>query len=86
MQGGGSGPLLLWGQRMRIAIGVARGLEYLHETKQPHGEIRSSNVLLFYGDVAKIANFGLLNLDPDSGPLLRSILGGPRTSGYEAPE
>ncbi|XP_020868382.1 pto-interacting protein 1-like [Arabidopsis lyrata subsp. lyrata] len=56
------GPVLTWQQRVKIAVGVARGLEYLHKKVNPqviHREIRSSNILLFDDDVAKIGEFYL---------------------------
>ncbi|KAL8475498.1 hypothetical protein ACS0TY_028233 [Phlomoides rotata] len=46
VQGAQPGPTLDWMQRERIAVDVARGLEYLHEKVQPliiHRDIRSSN-------------------------------------------
>ncbi|PIN24965.1 Serine/threonine protein kinase [Handroanthus impetiginosus] len=75
------GPVLDWMQRVRIAIDVARGLEYLHEKVQPsmiHGDIRSSSVLLFEGYKAKIADFSLSNQALDMDPFL--------TFSYHAPE
>ncbi|GLT91421.1 hypothetical protein SLE2022_093090 [Rubroshorea leprosula] len=82
------GPVLSWAQRVKIAVGAARGLEYLHEKAQPrviHRNVKSSNILLFDEDVAKIADFDLSNLAPDAAPRLHStrVLG---TFGYHAPE
>jgi pto-interacting protein 1 len=51
-------------QCVKIAVGAARGLKYLHEKAQPpiiHRDIKSSNVLLFDDYVAKIADFNLSN-------------------------
>ncbi|PIN27027.1 Serine/threonine protein kinase [Handroanthus impetiginosus] len=49
------GLVLSWAQRVKIAIGAAKGLEYLHEEARIHGGITSSNVLLFGDyDLAKI--------------------------------
>ncbi|WVZ65537.1 hypothetical protein U9M48_014883, partial [Paspalum notatum var. saurae] len=82
------GPALDWMQRVKIAIDAAKGLEYLHEKVQPsivHRDIRSSNVLLFEDNIAKIADFNLSNQSPDMAARLHStrVLG---TFGYHAPE
>ncbi|KAK9157136.1 hypothetical protein Scep_003710 [Stephania cephalantha] len=88
VEGAKPGPVLSWSQRVKIACGAARGLEYLHEKVQApivHRDIRSSNVLLFDDFVAKIADFNLTNQSPDSAARLHStrVLG---TFGYHAPE
>ncbi|ERN11310.1 probable protein kinase At2g41970 [Amborella trichopoda] len=82
------GPILDWNQRVRIAHGAAKGLEYLHEKVQPpviHRDIRSSNVLIFDDYSAKIADFNLTSQAPDMAARLHStrVLG---TFGYHAPE
>ncbi|URE06039.1 STYKc [Musa troglodytarum] len=83
-----SGLLLDWTQRLRIALDAAKGLQYLHKEVQPpiiHCDIKSSNVLLFEGFKAKIANYNLLNQSSDVVTRLRSV----RASGtpvYHAPE
>jgi serine/threonine protein kinase len=87
VKGAQPGPVLSWSQRVKIAVGAAKGLEYLHEKAQPHiihRDIKSSNVLLFDDDVAKIANFDLSNQAPDMAAWLHStrVLG---TFGYHAP-
>ncbi|KAJ3672848.1 hypothetical protein LUZ60_006222 [Juncus effusus] len=88
VQGAEPGPTLTWAQRVKIAYGAARGLEYLHEKVQPsiiHRDIRSSNVLLFDEYEAKLGDFNLTNQSPDSAARLHStkVLG---TFGYHAPE
>ncbi|XP_030462686.2 serine/threonine receptor-like kinase NFP [Syzygium oleosum] len=54
--------VLMWIQRLRIALDVANGLQYLHEHAQPsivHGDIRTSNILLDSRFKAKISNFSM---------------------------
>ncbi|KAD5961184.1 hypothetical protein E3N88_12657 [Mikania micrantha] len=58
------GQVLSWTQRVKIAVGAAKGLEYLHKTQTIHRDIKSSNVLLFDGHVAKIGDFDLSNEEP----------------------
>lgn len=88
VKGAQPGPVLSWAQRVKIAVGAAKGLEYLHEKADPHiihRDIKSSNVLIFDDDVAKIADFDLSNQAPDMAARLHStrVLG---TFGYHAPE
>lgn len=88
VQGAEPGPVLTWNQRVKIAYGAAKGLEYLHEKVQPpivHRDIRSSNVLVFDDFLSKIADFNLSNQSSDTAARLHStrVLG---TFGYHAPE
>uniref|UniRef100_A0A7N0UK05 Protein kinase domain-containing protein n=1 Tax=Kalanchoe fedtschenkoi TaxID=63787 RepID=A0A7N0UK05_KALFE len=80
--------VLSWDARIKIAVGAAKGLEYLHEKCDPrinHREIKSSNVLVFDDYVTKIADFDLSSQAPDMAARLHStrVLG---TFGYHAPE
>ncbi|KAL9233032.1 hypothetical protein vseg_008075 [Gypsophila vaccaria] len=88
VQGAEPGPALTWPQRVKIAYGAAKGLEYLHEKVQPpivHRDVRSSNVLLFDDFMSKIADFNLTNASSETAARLHStrVLG---TFGYHAPE
>ncbi|KAM3275104.1 hypothetical protein ACQJBY_043838 [Aegilops geniculata] len=79
-----------WGQRLRIALGAARGLAYLHSTTAVgvpvvHRDFKSSNILLSDHFDAKISDFGLAKLMPQDLDLYATtrVLG---TFGYFDPE
>lgn len=75
---------LNWKNRLRIAIDVANGLQYIHEHTRPrvvHKDIKSSNILLDGNMRAKIANFGLAKSGCNA--ITMHIVG---TQGYIAPE
>lgn len=79
--------VLNWSTRYKIALGVARGLAYLHESCQDliiHCDIKPQNILLDASFVAKIADFGMAKLmGRDSSRVLTTARG---TAGYLAPE
>ncbi|KAL0317141.1 UNVERIFIED_CONTAM: putative receptor-like protein kinase [Sesamum angustifolium] len=86
VRGAMPGAVLSWEQRVKIAVGAARGLEYIHEKGQIHCNISSSNVLLFDNcNVAKIGDSDLSNGAIDMVACLQStrVIG---TFGYHAPE
>ncbi|XP_062083432.1 G-type lectin S-receptor-like serine/threonine-protein kinase LECRK2 [Humulus lupulus] len=76
-----------WHQRMQIALGIARGLFYLHEecsTQIIHCDIKPQNILLDESYKARISDFGLAKiLKTDQ---TRTNTGMRGTKGYVAPE
>ena len=78
-----------WKQRFKIALGIAKGLAYLHEECLEwvlHCDVKPHNILLDLNYEPKVANFGLSKLQN------RGALNNPNfsrmrgTRGYMAPE
>ncbi|CAD6251066.1 unnamed protein product [Miscanthus lutarioriparius] len=80
-------PTLDWPSRKRVAIGTARGLEYLHEHCSPkiiHRDVKAANVLLDEDFEAVVGDFGLAKLvDVQKTSVTTQVRG---TMGHIAPE
>lgn len=77
-----------WFTRIKIAFGIATGLEYLHETANPpviYSDLKSANVLLDDDLNPKLSDFGVANdgQDGDRAHVSSRVM---RTYGYSAPE
>ncbi|XP_071731935.1 receptor-like serine/threonine-protein kinase ALE2 isoform X2 [Rutidosis leptorrhynchoides] len=78
---------LSWCARMKIALGAARGLAYLHEDSSPrviHRDFKSSNILLENDFTPKVSDFGLAKTALDGHKHISTHVMG--TFGYLAPE
>ncbi|KAF7840936.1 proline-rich receptor-like protein kinase PERK7 [Senna tora] len=80
-------PPLDWSTRLKIAIGSAKGLAYLHEDCHPriiHRDIKGANILIENNFEAKVADFGLAKFTQDNNTHVSTRVMG--TFGYLAPE
>ncbi|KAL5551269.1 hypothetical protein UlMin_001445 [Ulmus minor] len=81
-------PTLPWMKRLRIILGAAEGMAYLHEGVEVtviYRDFKSSNVLLDEKFQAKLSDFGLAREGPagDNTHVSTAVVG---TYGYAAPE
>ncbi|KAA0052916.1 putative serine/threonine-protein kinase Cx32 [Cucumis melo var. makuwa] len=78
---------LSWERRLKIAIGAARGLAFLHSSEKEviYRDFKASNILLDLNYNSKISDFGLARLGPagEDSHVTTRIMG---TYGYVAPE
>ncbi|CAL5399262.1 unnamed protein product [Camellia sinensis] len=78
---------LTWEARMKILLGTAKALAYLHEAIEPkvvHRDIKSSNILIDDDFSAKVSDFGLAKLlGAGKSHITTRVMG---TFGYVAPE
>ncbi|KZV37887.1 putative serine/threonine-protein kinase Cx32, chloroplastic-like [Dorcoceras hygrometricum] len=78
---------LPWDLRLKILIGAARGLAFLHasDRKVIYRDFKASNILLDGSYHAKLSDFGLAKLGPTASKshVTTQVMG---TNGYAAPE
>ncbi|KAL1542014.1 non-specific serine/threonine protein kinase [Salvia divinorum] len=75
--GGRGAESLSWSQRIRIGVGVARGLCYLHQKNLMHYMIISNHVLLSDDGIVKITDTHLFTQSPSVGSYEGSDYGAP---------
>lgn len=74
-----------WYTRMRLASGIAEGLEYLHDKADPpviYRHLKTANILLDKDLISKLSDYGSSNFGPGNKAHVSSI----ETFGYSAPE
>ncbi|KAF2324786.1 hypothetical protein GH714_016808 [Hevea brasiliensis] len=78
---------LPWDVRLRVSIGAAQGLAFLHTSEKSviYRDFKTSNILLDGDYNAKLSDFGLAKLGPINGNshITTRVMG---TYGYAAPE
>ncbi|KAL2555196.1 Proline-rich receptor-like protein kinase PERK5 [Forsythia ovata] len=80
-------PTMDWSTRLKISLGTAKGLAYLHEDCYPkiiHRDIKAANILLDFNFEAQVADFGLAKFTSDANTHVSTRVMG--TFGYMAPE
>ncbi|CAN1812916.1 LRR receptor-like serine/threonine-protein kinase GHR1 [Linum perenne] len=83
---GRRGPPLTWVQRLKIAVDVARSLNYLHfDRAVPHGNLKATNILLDGPELnARVSDYCLHRLMTQAGTVVQILDAG--VLGYRAPE
>ncbi|XP_078444418.1 serine/threonine-protein kinase RIPK-like [Wolffia australiana] len=78
---------LPWKTRIKIAVGAAKGLAFLHGAEKPviYRDFKASNILLESDYTAKLSDFGLAKDGPEgeNSHVSTRVMG---TQGYAAPE
>ncbi|GKF20998.1 protein kinase, ATP binding site-containing protein, partial [Tanacetum coccineum] len=82
--------ILTWERRLKICLGAARGLDYLHtglgeDNRVIHRDIKSGNILLDHDFVAKVCDFGLSKSGPTNPPQTQVYTNAAGTNFYMDP-
>ncbi|KAL8197810.1 hypothetical protein R6Q57_030207 [Mikania cordata] len=82
---------LTWIQRLHICHGAAKGIAYLHDSRNTqqrvfHRDVKSSNILLDHKWTAKISDFGLSKYGPANQTITYQMSNVVGTLGYCDPE
>ncbi|KAF8111266.1 hypothetical protein N665_0076s0250 [Sinapis alba] len=81
------GGALPWLTRVKILLGAAKGLDFLHKGKKPviYRDFKPSNILLSSDYSSKLSDFGLATdgSEAEDSNFTKSVMG---TEGYAAPE
>lgn len=81
------GGALPWLTRVKILLGAAKGLEFLHKQEKPviYRDFKPSNILLSSDFSSKLSDFGLATdgSEEEDSNFTKSVMG---TEGYAAPE
>ncbi|CAN4087490.1 unnamed protein product [Withania somnifera] len=78
-----------WKMRIKLALDAARGIEYLHNYAVPpiiHRDIKSSNILIDANWIARVSDFGLSLMWPETDASFSQPMRAAGTVGYIDPE
>ncbi|XP_054813280.1 proline-rich receptor-like protein kinase PERK3 [Prosopis cineraria] len=74
---------LNWEERIKVAIGVAKGLLYLHKNNIIHRDVRANNILITHDRQALLGDFGLARNQHEDSIHSTEVIA---SFGYLAPE